>query len=81
MGTGFFPGVEAAEAWADSPPHLVPKVLEKSRAIPLLTLRACVAYKKGENPYLNVHPSGRQTACRRLHNEKLQSLHGAIKSM
>ena len=29
--------------------HLVPKVLEKSRAIPLLTLRACVAYKKGEN--------------------------------
>jgi len=30
-------------------PHLVPMVLEKSRAIPLLTLRACVAYKKGEN--------------------------------
>ena len=29
--------------------HLVPKVLEKSRAIPLLTLRAFVAYKKGEN--------------------------------
>jgi len=27
----------------------VPKVLEKSRAIPVLTLRACVAYKKGEN--------------------------------
>ena len=26
------------------PPNLVPKVLEKSRAIPLLTLRACVAY-------------------------------------
>ena len=34
---------------ADPHPHLVPKVLEKSRAIPLLTLRACVAYKKGEN--------------------------------
>ena len=27
----------------------MPKVLEKSRAIPLLTLRAWVAYKKGEN--------------------------------
>jgi len=33
-------------------PHLVPKVLEKGRAIPLLTLRACVAYRKGENPNL-----------------------------
>jgi hypothetical protein len=31
-----------------STPHLVPKVLEKGRAIPLLTLRACVANKKGE---------------------------------
>ena len=31
------------------PPHLVPKVLEKSGAIALLTLRVCVAYKKGEN--------------------------------
>ena len=30
-------------------PNLVPEVLEKSRAIPLLTLRARVAYKKGEN--------------------------------
>jgi len=30
-------------------PHLVPKVLEKNRAILLLTLRACVAYKKVEN--------------------------------
>jgi len=27
----------------------MPKVLEKNRAIPLLTLRACVAYKKSEN--------------------------------
>jgi len=32
-----------------SHPNLVPKVLEKSRAIPLLTLRACMAYKKDEN--------------------------------
>jgi len=30
-------------------PPVVPKVLEKRRAIPVLTLRACVAYKKGEN--------------------------------
>ena len=29
--------------------HLVPKVLEKSRAVPLLTLRACVTYKMGVN--------------------------------
>jgi len=32
-----------------TPPHLVPKVLEKSRAVRLLNLRACVAYKKSEN--------------------------------
>jgi len=32
-----------------SPIHLVPKVLEKGTTIPLLTLRACEAYKKGEN--------------------------------
>ena len=30
-------------------PHLVLKVLEKIRAVSLLNLRACVAYKKGEN--------------------------------
>jgi hypothetical protein len=29
-------------------PHLVLKVLEKSRAIPLLTLRTCVACKRVE---------------------------------
>ena len=50
MGTGSFLIVEAAGAWGWPPtPHLVPKVLEKGRAIPLLTLKACVAYKKGEN--------------------------------
>ena len=32
-----------------TPPNLVPKVLEKSKAMPLLTLKACVAYKNGEN--------------------------------
>jgi len=53
MGAGSLPGVEAAGAlgWT-AQPHLVPKVLEKSRAIPLLTLVTFVAYKKGENrPY------------------------------
>ena len=49
MGTGSFSGVEAAGVWGWPPPHLVPKVLEESRAIPLLPLWACVAYKKREN--------------------------------
>jgi len=45
-----FPGGRGGrEVGLTTYPHLVPKVLEKSRAIPLLTLRACVAYKKGEN--------------------------------
>ena len=35
-------------------PHLVPKVLEKSRALPLLTLRTCVAYKKGESLHISL---------------------------
>ena len=35
-----------------TPPHLVPKVLEKNRTIPLLTLKAGVAYKKGENLHI-----------------------------
>ena len=29
-------------------PHLVQKVLEEVRAVPLLTLRACLIYKKGK---------------------------------
>jgi hypothetical protein len=49
MGTGSFPGVQAARTWSTPHPLLVPKILEKSRAIRLLTLRAFVAYKKGEN--------------------------------
>ena len=32
-----------------STPQLVPKVLEKSRAVPLLTLKVGVVYRKGEN--------------------------------
>jgi len=51
MGNGSFPRVEATEAWGRPPhPHLVPKVLEKSRALPLLTLMACLAYKKRWKP-------------------------------
>ena len=35
-------------------PHLVCRGPRKSRAIPLLAIRAFVAYKKGENlPYIN----------------------------
>ena len=50
VGTRSFPRVEAAGAWGCLP-HLllVPKVLEKCTAIPLLTLRACVLNKKSEN--------------------------------
>ena len=51
VGTGAFPEVEVAGAWGWRPhPHLVSKALEKSRAIHLLTLRACVAYKIGWKP-------------------------------
>jgi len=48
------------------PPHLVPKVLEKSRTTRLLTLKACVAYEKGENlPYLRMSDE-RQSAVNRI---------------
>ena len=47
------PGLSRRQRWpgrgADPHPHLVPKVLEKSRAIPLLTLRVCVAHENGKN--------------------------------
>jgi len=50
-------------------PVVVPKVPEKSRAIPLHTLRACVAYKKGGN----IHS--------RIWKERVDvSIHGAIKA-
>jgi hypothetical protein len=48
MGTGSFPGVESDWGVTLTPhPLLVPR-LKNSRAIPLLSLRAFVAYKKGE---------------------------------
>ena len=43
----------------------MPKVLEKSRAIPLLTLRACVDYKKGES-----QPNGRMPV--KIHETELR---------
>ena len=50
MGTESFSGIEGAAAWGWTPhPHLVTNILEKSRAIHLLNLSACVAYKKREN--------------------------------
>jgi len=48
--TYFFPGGRGGQGVGLTPhPYLVPKVLEKSTAIVLLTLRVCVAYKKGGN--------------------------------
>jgi len=42
-----FPGGRSGRGVGLTPhPQLVPKVPEKSRAMALLTLRACVAYKK-----------------------------------
>ena len=49
MGTGSFPGLEAVGAWGWPPPPSSAEVLEKSTAIPLLSLRAVVVYKKGES--------------------------------
>ena len=50
MGTRVFPEGRGGRGVGLTPhPYLVPKALEKSTAIPLLTLRACLAYKKGEN--------------------------------
>jgi hypothetical protein len=49
MGTGSFPGVKCGRGVGlTTHPLLVPRSC-KSRAIPLLTLWAFVAYKKGEN--------------------------------
>jgi hypothetical protein len=53
MGTGSFPGVESGRGVTLTPhPLLVPRS-KNSRAIPLLYLRAFVAYEKGEN-YLKI---------------------------
>jgi hypothetical protein len=49
MGTGSFPGVESGRGHdADPSPTSSAEVYKQSRAIPLLSLRAFVAYEKGE---------------------------------
>jgi len=48
MGTGSFQGVEAAGAWGWPPTPSSAEGPRKSGAIPLLTLRASVAYEKDE---------------------------------
>jgi hypothetical protein len=50
MGTGSFPGLKCGRGVGLTPqPRLVSKVVEEGRAIPLLTQRDYVVYKKGEN--------------------------------
>jgi hypothetical protein len=53
MGTGSFPGVKRPRRDADPSPVLVLRS-KQSRAIPLLSLRAFVAYKKGETYLLGI---------------------------
>jgi hypothetical protein len=48
MGIGSFPGVESDKGVTLTPQPLLVPWSWKSRAIPLLSLRAFVAYKKGE---------------------------------
>jgi hypothetical protein len=49
MGTGSLPGVESGRGVTLTPHSLlVPRSKKQGRAIPLLSLRAFVAYKKGE---------------------------------
>jgi hypothetical protein len=55
MGTGSFPGVESGWSVTLTPhPLLVPRSKKQIIAIPLLSLRAFVAYKQGETylPYM-----------------------------
>jgi len=40
---------------ADPPPHLVPKVLEKCRAIPLLTIRCHLRGLQRDEIYINIY--------------------------
>jgi hypothetical protein len=49
MGTGSFPGVESDRGVTLTPhPLLLLRSKKQIRAIPVLSLRAFVAYKKGE---------------------------------
>jgi len=64
IGTRYFPQGEAAGGW-DCPPHpyLECRSHRKSRAIPLLTLRAFVANKKGENILKRITQYGCSVYC------------------
>jgi hypothetical protein len=54
MGTGSFPGVESGLGVTLTPyPFLMPRS-KNSKAIPLLSLKAFVACKKGETHYINL---------------------------
>jgi hypothetical protein len=48
MVTGSFPGVDSGRNVTLTPHPLLVEVYKYSRAIPLLSLRAFVAYRKGE---------------------------------
>jgi hypothetical protein len=52
MGTGSFPGVKSGRGVKLTPhPHLVQRSRKKSRAIPLLSLRAFMAYDRVKPTY------------------------------
>jgi len=72
MGTGSFRGVEAAGGVGLTPyPHLECRGPRKSRAIPLLTLRAFVAYEKGENLPISFNSYFKQSPSHLLHYLRL----------
>jgi hypothetical protein len=53
MGTGFLPGVESGQGVKlTTHPLLVPKSRKKGRAIPLLSLRAFVAFERVKPTYI-----------------------------
>ena len=52
-------------------PHLECRGPRKSRAIPLITLRAFVAYKKGENLRTRSQKKGFNNMVRRVNDAKL----------
>ena len=63
MGIGSFPGGRGGRGVGLTPhPHLVPKVLEKSRAIPLLTLRVRT-HQRSRVEFNPVQPDSRIKGC------------------
>jgi hypothetical protein len=66
---------KSGESWYSSEMlrHAVPRPTTKYSSWSL-QWKTRILYK------LSVHPNGRQTACRKLHNEKLQSLHSLLQT-